>query len=255
MTRPVKKFSIESLEDVYSRYNHRRFIHPDPLEFLYLYTDPEDVELVALIASSLAYGRVQQILKSVSVVLQTIESPASYVQSTTKTKMKRDFRNFKHRFTTGDQMAQLLVGAGRAIKQHGSLGNCFAMGIDENDKTVEKALSHFADQLLLESTDRRSSLIPNPKKGSACKRLNLLLRWMVRKDDVDPGGWAQIDKSKLIIPLDTHMHRIAIEHGMTRRKNADMRAALEITKAFSIFCPTDPVRYDFSLTRPDIGGH
>ena len=99
------------------------------------------------------------------------------------------------------------------------------------------------------------NLIPNPTKGSACKRLNLMARWMVRKDEVDPGGWDQIDTSMLIVPLDVHMHRIAIEHGLTRRKNADMRTALEVTDAFAGYSPKDPVRYDFALTRPPIGGH
>ena len=82
-----------------------------------------------------------------------------------------------------------------------------------------------------------------------------MLRWMVRKDEVDPGGWDQIDTSMLIVPLDVHMHRIAIEHGFTRRKNADMRTALEVTDAFAGYSPEDPVRYDFALTRPPIVGY
>ncbi len=92
-------------------------------------------------------------------------------------------------------------------------------------------------------------LLPSPGKGSACKRLNLFLRWMVRSDDVDPGGWSGVDAGKLIVPLDTHMHRMGLEVGLTRRKQADMQAALEVTRAFRTIAPEDPVRYDFALTR------
>ncbi|MBW2545477.1 MAG: TIGR02757 family protein, partial [Deltaproteobacteria bacterium] len=91
--------------------------------------------------------------------------------------------------------------------------------------------------------------VPLPAKGSACKRLNLFLRWMVRRDDVDPGGWDDIPPSKLVIPLDTHMHRICLAFGFTKRKQADMKTALEITDSFRAIVPDDPVRYDFALTR------
>ena len=246
---------LSVFEELYARYNDRKFVHPDPLEFLYAYDDLRDREVVALIASSLAYGRVQQILKSVSIVLEAIGSPLRYVRTTSGSKMKRHFRDFKHRFTTGDEVAELLLGVGRVVEKHGSLGNCLALGIDRRDKTVKSALGHFARELAAPVGNKKSSLIPDPPKGSACKRLNLMLRWMVRKDEVDPGGWDQIDTSRLIVPLDTHMHRIAIEHGLTTRKNADMRAALEITDAFARYSPEDPVRYDFALTRPGIGGH
>lgn len=194
-------------------------------------------------------------MKSVSIVVEAIGSPLRYVQTTSESKMKRHFRGFKHRFTTGDEMAELLTSIGRSIEKHGSLGNCFARGIDTRDKTVKNALCHFARELAAPVGEKQTSLIPDPKKGSACKRLNLMLRWMVRKDEVDPGGWDQIDTSMLIVPLDVHMHRIAIEYGLTTRKNADMRTALEITDAFARYSPEDPVRYDFALTRPPIGGH
>ena len=242
-------------EELYARYNHREFVHPDPLEFLYAYDDLRDREIVALIASSLAYGRVQQILKSVSIVLEAIGSPLRYVQTTSESKMKRHFRDFKHRFTTGDEVTELLLRIERVVEKHGSLGNCFARGIDTRDKTVKNALGYFTRELAAPVGEKQTSLIPDPQKGSACKRLNLMLRWMVRKDEVDPGGWNQIDTSRLIVPLDTHMHRIAIEYGLTTRKNADMRTAIEISDAFARYSPEDPVRYDFALTRPGIGGH
>jgi uncharacterized protein (TIGR02757 family) len=92
-------------------------------------------------------------------------------------------------------------------------------------------------------------LLPSPGRGSACKRLNLFLRWMVRSDEVDTGVWQGVAASKLIVPLDTHMHRIAGQMGLTQRKQPDMRTALEITDRFRSIAPMDPVRYDFALTR------
>ena len=91
--------------------------------------------------------------------------------------------------------------------------------------------------------------MPDPSKGSACKRLALYLRWMVRNDEVDPGGWKMVDPSALLIPLDTHMFNICTTLGLCSRKAADGRSAIEITEAFKKVCPEDPVRYDFALTR------
>ena len=92
-------------------------------------------------------------------------------------------------------------------------------------------------------------MLPCPSRGSACKRLNLYMRWMVRRDDIDLGGWDRVPASKLVVPLDTHMHRIALAFGATRRKQANLRTALELTAAFRAIAPDDPVRYDFALTR------
>jgi len=95
-------------------------------------------------------------------------------------------------------------------------------------------------------------LLPNPEKGSAMKRANLFMRWMTRHDDVDPGGWNRISPARLIIPLDTHIFRISRALGLTKRKVADLKTALEITDAFRDVCPEDPVRYDFVLSRPGL---
>jgi len=255
VAQPNLNLSVELLENLYSKYNSFDYIHPDPLELLYNYNDLRDREVVALIASSLAYGRVGQILKSTSRVLNLIGSPGQFVLSSKYSEIVNRLAGFKHRFSTGQDMAQLLLGAGRIIETYGSLENCFVAGLGQNDHTVVNALKYFADKLTDPFDNKYSSLIPDPKKGSACKRMNLMLRWLVRKDQVDPGGWLQIDPAKLIIPLDTHMHRIAVEYGLTGRKSADMQTALEITNAFTVFSPGDPVRYDFALTRPAIGGH
>ena len=239
--------SKERLEALYSAYNRRRYVHPDPLEFLYDFPDPLDLEVVGIIASSLAYGNVRQILKSVSLVLTKMGPfPSAFLLNSPFNRIADTFSDFKHRFTTGRDLARLLWGVRRVIERHGSLQKCFMGRLGRRDLTVIPALSAFVERLFPEGCD---FLIPSPGKGSACKRLNLFLRWMVRRDDVDPGGWEGVPPSKLLVPVDTHMHRIAMTLGFTKRKQADLRTATEITEAFRNLSPRDPVRYDFVLTR------
>ena len=240
----------EKLEELYSFYNKKKFVHPDPLEFLYNYKNLRDREVAALIASSLAYGRVVQILKSVSTVLEIMSpSPYRFLTDVSEKELLNSFTGFKHRFTTGEDMSFMLLAAKKMIEQDGSLLNAFVSGYSPSDENILPALSSFVRRLVNESGGQKNSLIPLPDRGSACKRLILFLRWMVRKDRVDPGGWNRICPSKLIIPLDTHMHSICTGLKMTSRKQADMQTAIEITSAFKKIVPEDPVKYDFSLTR------
>lgn len=243
-------FSRRSLDRLYSQYNRKRFIHPDPLEFVHHYHDPADREVVGFIASALAYGRVAQILKSVQVVLDRLgPAPSGYVRHARRSTLARDFGGFKHRFTTGEDLVWLLENLQRALKRHGSLEACFLSNFDPTSPTVLPALAHFAEELSACDCPPSGMLLPSPERGSACKRLNLFLRWMVRSDEVDLGIWTGVPASMLIIPLDTHMHRISRQLGLTRRNQADMRTALEITDQFRSIAPADPVRYDFALTR------
>lgn len=242
-------FDRKSLEALYRKYNRREFVHPDPLEFLYNYDDPADREIAGLIASSLAYGRVHQILKSVSSLLDLMApSPFGFVTSASPARMKKTFAGFKHRFTTGDDVAEMLSCAAVAVRRHGSLKTCFVSHYREEDETMLPALSLFIEEITGEGCGC-GRLAPSPRKGSACKRMNLFLRWMVRRDDVDPGGWDELPASKLVVPLDTHIFGVATGFGLTKRKQADLKTAVEITNAFKTVSPDDPVKYDFALTR------
>jgi len=237
------------LENLYLRYNRDQYIHPDPVEFLHQYDDIKDREIAGLIASSLAYGRVKQILKSVSSVLnQMTPSPYLFLKDSTHPSMCKTFKNFTHRFARGDHIAGLLQGAKNVLDQYGSLNDCFLRAIYDDDRTIISALNFFSIALTAENCTP-GHLIALPQRGSACKRMNLFLRWMVRKDDVDPGGWQGIALSKLIIPLDTHMHKIGLRLGFTKSRQANMKTALEITSGFRQIAPDDPVKYDFVLTR------
>jgi len=245
----VPEVGRKRLDRLYSNLNRKEFVHPDPLEFLYEYEDVRDRELVGLISSSLAYGRVRQILKSVADILRRMGSPHKFLRCSTEKSLFSAFSDFKHRFTTGREVATMLAGAKQVLDRHDSLYACFASHMNKSDSTVLPALSGFVNELYPAAVNGRSSLIPLPTRGSSCKRLNLFLRWMVRRDAVDPGGWDSIDPAKLVIPLDTHMHRIGRALHLTKRKQADMHTAIEITEAFRSIIPEDPVRYDFALTR------
>jgi len=242
--------SREKLEQLFSLYQGRQWVHPDPLEFLYLYGEERDREIVGLIASSLAYGRVAQILKSVSAVLDKMgASPHDFVLSSTDAELQKIFAGFKHRFTTAKDLISLLRGARAVYEDFGSLYNCFMEAHDDRQDTVYEGLCFLVAQIIKANGQTSNTLLPLPERGSACKRLHLFLRWMVREDDVDPGGWHEVSPSKLIVPLDIHMHRTCSLLRMTCRKQADLKTALEITRAFRHFAPEDPVKYDFVLTR------
>ncbi len=238
------------LDKLYRDLNRRRYVHPDPLEFLYHYEDPADREIVAVIASSLAFGQVMQILKSVDRVLEPLgPQPVKFLIDATPAKLAKAMEGFKYRFVTTDHAAALLTGIRRIVKKQGGLEACFRQGIKPGDETVLPAVGAFLISLKKAACGDCGYLLPKPQAGSACKRMMLMLRWLIRKDRVDPGGWDDIPSSKLIIPLDTHMHKISLGLGLTKRKSADMQTALEITAAFRTIAPTDPVRYDFCLTR------
>ena len=242
---------IPQLENLYACYNKREYVSPDPLQFLYDYPDIRDREVVGIIASALAYGGVKQILASIGNVLDRMgASPYKFLISLDLPDLKKTLKGFKHRFATSDDLAQMLWGVKRMIEDYGSLEAGFLKGYSNTDETVLSALSRFVTRLKDSSeTQGYKHLLPSPEKGGASKRLNLFLRWMVRKDAVDPGGWGGIPPSKLIVPIDLHMHRIGLALGITKRKQADLKTALEITDAFREIVPQDPVKFDFVLTR------
>ena len=237
------------LEQAYKTYNHRRFVHPDPLEFLYRYDQPADREVAGMVASSLAYGRVAQVLKSTDRVLEIFgKHPAQRLPFLSRSELGVLLHAFKHRFTTGEEMAGLLFAMGKVLETDGTL-RALLKGVDR--RPWVDVIDDYAARLNA-LAGGLSTLLPLPSRGSACKRLMMFMRWMVRRDEVDVGDWHDLGTQRLIVPLDTHMFRVARELGLTRRRSTSLRAALEVTEAFRKIRPDDPVRYDFALTRPGI---
>ena len=243
------------LDRLYVRYNRREFISPDPLELLYRHSERRDREIAGLLAALLAYGGVRQIVNSATDALARMENrPGVFLEKSTFKDLQKAYQGFRHRWTTGRDIAVLLAGVKAAIDRFGSLESSFLAGFLPGHETVLPALAAWVQMLRGSGGNAHRDLLSCPRQGSACKRLNLFLRWMVRKDDVDPGLWSRVPASKLVVPLDLHMHRIGLSWELTKRKSADLKAAIEMTEAFRAISPDDPVRYDFALTRASMRG-
>lgn len=228
----------------------------DPVSFVHRYDDPGDREVVALIASALAFGNVRAIRAKVAIVLDALgPSPAATIDREPRAALARRLDGFVHRVWRGDDVAAMLAGAAVLRRGSGSLGAAFSRRLAARDRTSAspdeafvEALADLADALRGDDPSRGlRHLVPDPRAGSACKRLLLWLRWMIRPaDGVDLGLWP-VDPARLVIPVDTHVHRIARNLDLTRRRDASLRTAAEITAALRAFDPHDPVRYDFAI--------
>jgi uncharacterized protein (TIGR02757 family) len=248
------------LEKLYLKYNRRELIKPDPLQFVYKYSDRADMEIVGLLSAMLAYGRVEQIQNSLTKLLSIIgEKPYAFVMDFGPAH-RRKLRGFKHRFNSGEDISDLLSLLKEIIEQSGSIENYFLSGYSETDDNIIPALANFCDSLLDKYAARHEGnissglkyLLASPSGGSACKRLNLFLRWMVRDDSVDAGLWVSVDKAKLVVPVDVHMGRLCRILGFHDNKTVSMKTSLKITGEFAEIEPDDPVKYDFSLSRVGI---
>ena len=233
----------------------------DPLCFCHRYSDPADREIAAVIASAFAYGGIKIILRTLESIFSELgPSPRSYVESFSPVRALKNFSGFKHRFNDGRDLVALLWGIRLMIADAGSVNAFFLRFHDPAAKDVTAALNGYSSAVL--ALDYRpvfkSSLLPAgsyfpflfpaPAAGSACKRLCMFLRWVVRPDDgIDLGIWRGVSPSQLVIPVDTHISRICSYLGFTGRNSADWRMAQEITTALRQLDPLDPVRYDFSL--------
>ena len=247
MKRMTRDQLAAALEMLYERRNRRAYVNPDPLHCVYRFTGPEDQEIAGLIAAGLAYGRVTQIMRSLDAVFERMEpSPRRWLEAQSECNIESAFEGFQHRWTTGSELAALLVSVRGLTNRYGTLERAYLTHQRKTDETTIPALIGFCNEL---RGSGKNSLLPDPAKNAACKRLHLYLRWMVRCDAVDPGCWSSVDPARLVVPLDTHMHRIARQLGLTRRKQANLATALEITRAFRRIRPEDPIRYDFVLTR------
>lgn len=186
-------------------------------------------------------------MRSVERVLSILgPSPSSFLKTADPEEIRENLKDFRHRFTPGLEIAEFLLSLSTIQKEYGLLGN-FITDLTA-DRPYLEALDLFAERIL-SPMGGKSHLLPRPSAGSACKRLHLFMRWMVRADDVDPGGWKGLSPSALVVPVDVHMFRVGQHLEFTERKSADGRTASQITAGFRKICPGDPVRYDFALTR------
>jgi uncharacterized protein (TIGR02757 family) len=258
----------DALDELCRRYD-RRFIESDPVGIVRRFDDPEDREIVGLIAAGVAYGRVASIRGSLESLLAWIgPHPARFVAGFEPLRDAPRIDRFVHRFTRGRDVALLLHLVRQAKERAGSLESFFLAGdADPGEPTLGPALDAFGSRLFaldarpftrdgaVPRRDGARWLLPLPAAGSACKRSCLFLRWMVRPDDgVDCGVWTRVSPSRLVLPLDTHLLRVVRALRWTVRKSAGWPMALEATARLRALDPDDPIRFDFALSRLGILG-
>ena len=257
ITGPTERADLlaSRLTVLYETYDIR-FLDPDPLVLVRLSGDRRDREIAGLFAAVLAYGGARTIMKDVRDLFERMDGePYGFVTRFVPKRDARRFRGWYHRFHRGEDVAALVWAVRRALEEHGSLGDLFSAGFSRTHRDIAPALHAFVTYLRtldpgpIVPGEHYHHLLPSPADGSACKRMNLFLRWMVRRTGPDLGLWLDIPTSHLVIPLDTHVARISRHVGLTRRSTPNWRMAREITDALRTIDPDDPVRFDYAICR------
>lgn len=242
----------ETLDHHYKAFDKSQIV-PDPLQFLHLFEKEEDIELMGFIASVFAYGNVTQIINTLNKFNSIVKSkPYNFI---------RNYRTSNnnlliHRFYSFKDVNDLFVLIKKTLIDYGSLKNLFLTFYNPESVNLKNTISGFSEYFINEQKKLNKKrdlslgfkfMFPLPELGSACKRMNLFLRWMVRKDELDFGLWKEIPARKLVIPVDTHIAKISRQLKLTQRKNVSWKMAEEITEKLKKFDPDDPVKYDFAL--------
>jgi uncharacterized protein (TIGR02757 family) len=232
-------------------YNQPSFIEPDPVSIPHLFTKKQDIEIAGFFASIFAWGnRTTIINKSKELMRLMDEAPYDFIISHSEKDLQR-LLQFKHRTFNTTDLLYFILFLKHHYEQSTTLETAFSRWMNKRDATIEKALIGFHDYFfsLQDVPVRTKKHIATPERNSTCKRLNMFLRWMVRKDHrgVDFGIWKNIAPSQLICPIDVHVARVAKRFDLIRRKQTDWQTALELTAHLKKFDRNDPVKYDFAL--------
>jgi uncharacterized protein (TIGR02757 family) len=255
----TEKSLAQKLDLWYEKICVKDFIKDDPIQFPRLFSKKEDIEIAAFLTAIIAWGRRDLILRSAQRMFALMgKSPFSYITS-------RDYKNLKNKnihrtFFEGD-LKYFCKGFEHCYAKYSSLEKLFS-----GTGNTWEGIALFREEMAKGNKGQYSKHISNPGKadeetggnesnGSACKRLNLALRWLVRKGPVDLGLWKSIKPAALFIPLDVHVARTARKLGLLERKSNDKKAVVELTEKLRMYCAEDPVKYDFALFGMGIGNN
>ncbi len=246
-------FSHQQLYDLLEEkallYNNQAFIETDPISIPHFFSKKEDVEIAAFLAATLAWGqRVTIISKGKDLMSRMDYAPYDFICNASDRDIST-FASFVHRTFQGDDCMYFMYALQQIYKQYGGLENVFNSGYLA-DHSIKESIVHFREIFFsFEHLSRTRKHVPDPVKGSAAKRINMFLRWMVRTDNagVDFGLWKRFNMADLICPLDLHSGRVARRLGLLARKQDDWQAAEELIYNLRTFDPYDPVKYDFAL--------
>ncbi|HCA44040.1 MAG TPA: TIGR02757 family protein [Bacteroidetes bacterium] len=238
------------LEDIYSKYKHKHS-SIDPVWILHNCKSDSDREVLGLIVSCYSYGNIDLINRFINKFIEISGMGVTeFIKNFDASKDKKYFKEMNYRFNNSEDFVLLLLNIKSVLEKKKSLSVLIKELADKN-LSVINIISDFVDELKFIKSKKQKNfdyLLPHPGKGSTCKRMNLYFRWMVREDEIDLGVWKKfINKSELIMPVDTHIYKVSQELKMIKRKSCDMKYALELTDFLKSFDPTDPVRFDFAL--------
>jgi uncharacterized protein (TIGR02757 family) len=245
------------LDRLYADFNYADSA-TDPIQIVRRYTRPDDREVVGFVSAALAFGRVASVLQSIERVLAVMgPAPAAYLRRFEPRRHAPAFDGIVHRWTREKDIVALLWILRQMVEDSGSIEQFFVKGDDRSSADIEHALDSFSTRAL--SLDLKAAygrvpkrpgvcyFFPRPSAGSACKRLNLFLRWMIRRDALDLGVWSRVAPARLIVPLDTHVIRLGRCLKLTAYTSPGWRMARDITASLRALDPEDPVKYDFAL--------
>lgn len=252
-TTKLKEFLDKKVE----QYNRPFFIEQDPVSIPHLFSKKQDIETAAFFASIFAWGnRATIISKSKELMKLMDDAPYEFIIHHSEKDLKR-LLQFRHRTFNVTDLLYFILFLKYHYQQNKTLETAFSKWMNKNDENTENALTGFHDYFfsLKDFPLRTKKHIATPKRNSTCKRLNMFLRWMVRKDNcgVDFGIWKNISPSQLICPIDVHVARVAKRFGLIKRKQMDWQTGLELTLQLKKFDRNDPVKYDFALFGMGIG--
>ena len=237
----------EFLDSKYEQYNQKKFIESDPIQVPHNFTSKEDIEISSFLTATIAWGQRKTIIKNSFKMMDLLDnSPYDYIINSTEKEI--DKLNIKHRTFNEIDFRYFIKKLKYIYKDYGNLENLFFENIEGN--TMHNSIHNFKSLFFKNNYPLRTTKhISDPFKGSACKRVNMFLRWMVRKDSngVDFGIWNKISPSHLSCPLDVHSGRVARKLGILNRTQNDHKAVIELDNKLRIFDSNDPVKYDFSL--------
>jgi uncharacterized protein (TIGR02757 family) len=239
------------LDSLVHRFENPSFIAADPIAIPHGFDDPRDQEVIGLYSALLAWGRRATTLAKMEQLCELMDyRPYEFVLAFGDAEHDSQLQSFVHRTFQPTDAVSLTRNLSEVLRRHGSLESVFADGLPSRDADVGPAIQHFSETVLSIRPDtpgRLSKHLPRPNRGSACKRLCMYLRWMVRPGPFDLAIWRRISPSQLVLPLDVHSGRQARALGLLQRKANDWSAALELTSACRRFDRDDPCRYDLAL--------
>ncbi len=254
----MKKSIIHLLNSKVEQYNHIDFIENDPISIPHQFSKKQDIEIAAFFAATLAWGNRKSIITSCKRLMQIMDnSPYDFVMNIdTNARWQKQIQSFVHRTFNDIDLEHFIIFLHHhyKIKKEQSLETAFSKWLQPNDIDTENALNgfynYFFDDMLFNNFEERTKKhIAAPSKKSACKKLNMYLRWMVRNDKngVDFGLWKQIKTSQLIMPLDVHVVNVANHFGLMNSSKTNWQTAVELTNTLKQFDANDPVKYDYAL--------